>query len=156
MSVTVETYQIPYTGTALSPDRPTLEDEIREHELVAIRNEAARLELNGVQARCNLDLARLRISRTVPFPIMTAEEQRVWRAFLPTVYSSAQKDWDRFPTAPRPLSGYRFDLHPLSVLELWNSLLDARAPPARAHPGGVQISGRAVSPRPVGRGVGGL
>lgn len=116
---------------ALDPNRPqSLESEAREMELVAQRNAALSIGLAAVAGRCDDELARLRCARAVPYPLLSAEEVRVWQAFLPTRYTdgvamvsqaSALAVFGGSPSNSgiRRIKDYLFDTPPLSVMETW-------------------------------------
>lgn len=121
-TVEVEVYATG-TGRALDPQRPaSLEDEIREHELIAQRDAAARVGLTQVVATCEWRLAQLRCARTIAFPLLTPREVSVWRRFLPMTYSSRITSKNQSSQFFQPMESYAFDVPPLSVLELYASV----------------------------------
>lgn len=133
MAVTeVELYTPPITGTALDPARiGPLEHEVTLLELAEKLRHAKALGLTQVVATCAQRTTRTRLSQQIDFPLLTEEEVRIWRAFLPTAYTSDPRYEKAWPgnvmRGPYGLASYAFDLPPVSVLELWSTLQSASA-----------------------------
>lgn len=128
MQATVELYRPPMTGTALAEDRATsaqVDLEAYALELTEKRKAATALGLlPHVVKRCEGELLRVSLQRTIGYPLMTDEEQHVWRAYLPTTYttkSAPMMNGVGFRPGTRSMEQYAFDLPPVSVLEFWQA-----------------------------------
>lgn len=132
-TVQVEIYNpLPSPARALDPERVIFDDadkEIREIEAARRITLAKELGLTAV-VRTTLRMGTLQGAVvTIPYPLLTAEEVRVWYRFLPTVYST------QMPVAGTVLIGqsqvrdmkdYAFDQPPISVLEAWKAARDQK------------------------------
>lgn len=113
----VETYEDKQTGNALASNRITsLEQEISEIEMVKRRDLCAQLSMDLLAARCDIELARLRCSKKVKYPLLSTHENQIWSEFLPTKYRAhvGTNLWGR-----TDMKLYNFDFIPISVLELF-------------------------------------